>query len=546
MKGRALFTLSWSLTMMAATGFVSSARRTSQCTHAPITIVAPFRTTTRAKSRLKATPPLAFFQDAMVTMKAGFEQPIQALAAGSGDWKELLSSVFVMGGAAQSLPTMTLATQIQHIGETSLAALLVIAAVQGVNIMKQYSTNPLGELIVPPGLTIGVEDATKPSSTSCLLMDQKAVAPLTNQELTDLLCNANDTLISCEAKKGWYHVNRFLVLLLPFLAGQWGFAMLRFGHLFHIATILGLSKLYDVFKELPDLSMTTGDDVRPVFGDEPHVVVIGDSMSVGIGCSTKFDPDKNSGILSRIEQLELNKDDDPDEATGPVFPRALARTLSQRLGKPVSWRSGGVDGGDTQDIKKYLLPIIQEEVDSGKPPDIVVVLTGSNDLKHIISTDPEHCASVRGFRSNLMELVKQIQAISPNTQVVFPALPTYKLDQNSILNVFPLSFFLDGIIGVWDAQKIQAAKQSPSIHYVDLTVKEVNEWYKQLQRQDCNKQTTLIAADGIHPNAQCYAQWAKYVGNHLADTFVVEETATTQTSLKKSKNAKPAWGIPNI
>ena len=30
-----------------------------------------------------------------------------------------------------------------------------------------------------------------------------------------------------------------------------------------------------------------------------------------------------------------------------MFPRALARTLSQRLEKPVAWRSAGVDGGTT-------------------------------------------------------------------------------------------------------------------------------------------------------------------------------------------------------
>ena len=260
----------------------------------------------------------------------------------------------------------------------------------------------------------------------------------------------------------------------------------------------------------------------PAFGEEPHVVVIGDSMSVGIGVVNEFDPDKNSGIQYRIEHTKPGPGYDPSKlGCGPVFPRVLARSLSQRLGKPVSWRSGGVDGGDTEAIRKHLLPIIQEEVDKGKPPDVAVVLTGSNDLKQILSNR----ASVRGFRSNLMQLAKEIQTISPKTKIVFPALPTYRLDNNSILNVFPLSFFLDGIIAFWDAQKIQAAKQSPGVHYVDLTVQEVTSWYQQ-EKKATGERATLIAADGIHPNAPCYAKWANYVGNTLADIFLVKKPFT--------------------
>ena len=461
--------------------------------------------------------------------------------------------------AAPPFNTMALATQIQTVGETCLAALLVIAAVQGAFITKQYASNPLGELIVPPGPTVGVEDATiRPAATTDSKND-KALSPFTTslspQELEKILCDSNDTQVSCAAKKGWYHVNRFLVLLLPFLVSQWSFAMLRFGHLFHMACILSLAKIYDLFKQLPemtDVQNETATTAAPAFGDSPHIVVIGDSMSVGIGCVNEFDPDKNSGILYRIEQLEP-EDGENASNTGPVFPRALARTLSQRLGKPVSWRSAGVDGGDTRDIQKYLLPIIQEEVDKGQAPDIVVVLTASNDLKHILSSDPENSASVRGFRSNLMELVKQIRTISPKTKVVFPALPTYRLDRNSILNVFPLSFFLDGLIGLWDAQKIQAAMQIPGgiAHYVDLTVQEVNAWYKQDQERNNggSEPTTLLAADGIHPNARCYAKWANYVGNHLVDTLQVEEEATNNEAASsnvkttKNLNQKPIWGV---
>jgi lysophospholipase L1-like esterase len=119
---------------------------------------------------------------------------------------------------------------------------------------------------------------------------------------------------------------------------------------------------------------------------------------------------------------------------------------------------------------------------------------------------------VRGFQSNLLSLVQDIRELSPNTQVVFPALPTYRLDPDSILNVFPLTTFLDRLMGFWDAQKMHAAEKCPNIvQYVGLNSDTVNEWYKAANGG------SLLAADGIHPNAKCYDQWATHLGNVLAD-----------------------------
>jgi len=443
--------------------------------------------------------------------------PIAFLQQATSSWQGILSSALVVGGAtaASSSTTTTLAgwaTQLQSIGETALAALLVIAAVQGVFITKQYETNPLGELIVPPGITMGVEDASRamPSKNDDK-NDSNNNKTLSNEELEILLCTPSDTQFTCATKKSWF---KFLnLLLLPMLMAGQG-AVLQCGHLLHLSCIMGLAHLWDGFKQLPAPQQeytVVKEEAAPFDSDNPHVLVLGDSMAVGIGCVDAFDPNKNSGILYRIEQLEESHNEKDTgtssvcESSGPLFPRALARTLSQRLGKPVSWRSAGVDGGDTLAIQKHLLPIVQEEVDNGNAPDVVVVLTGSNDLKRILS--PQDRASVRGFLSNLMELSMKIRAISPKTKVVFPALPTYRLDQYSILNVFPLSLFLDGIIGLWDSQKIQAAKQSDGVVYVDLTASQVRSWYHKVRLDHGGKQPTLIAADGIHPNAQCYAIW---------------------------------------
>lgn len=415
--------------------------------------------------------------------------------------------------------------------------------------MHQYATNPAGELIVPPGLTLGEEDATtNEDGSSCTVSNGSPTAVLSStgsrskcqkvkeslQGIEDLIYKENAESLKVNVKKGWYHVNRLLILLVPVAIEQFGFLALQYSHLMHLAVIMGLVHVYDLFQALPDTANRVDISDEPEFdSDKPHVVVLGDSMGVGIGCVNEFDPDKNSGILRRIEQVQPEQDGGDREAYGPVFPRMLARTLSQKLGKPVTWRSAGVDGGDTNHIRHYLLPVIQEEVDKGRPPDVVVILTGSNDLKHIIQTDEETGgrASVRGFRANLMRLANEIHEISPHSRVVLPALPTYRLDNNSILNIFPLSLFLDGLIGFWDAQKKHVADRCPGVMHVDLKLQDVFGWYKEECYGDrCDKaEPTLLAADGIHPNAKCYSKWGKFVANAIVDRVVDSESTKPKT-----------------
>ena len=383
--------------------------------------------------------------------------------------------------------------------------------------MHQYATNPAGELIIPPGLTLGTEDASKimeelnldPCEETTLIGEKHQQMMDSIQEIENLVCLRNDESIQANMKRGWYQVNRLLILFVPLAIEQFGFAALQYSHMMHLAVIMGLVHIYDFFQRLPNTQEEILISDQPEFGENPHIVVLGDSMGVGIGCVNEFDPDKNSGILRRIEQVEA----DPEQkgGFGPVYPRILARTLSHRLNRPVTWRSAGVDGGDTNQIRHHLLPVIQDEVDKGKPPDVVVVLTGSNDLKHIIQTDSETGgrASIRGFRANLMTLVHEIHAISPTTRIVFPALPTYRFDTNSILNIFPLSLFLDALISFWDAQKIHIANQCPGVMHVELKLKDVYNWYAEESGRG-REEPTLLAADGIHVSL-VHSRWQLFL-----------------------------------
>ena len=486
---------------------------------------------------------------------------------------QFLQQVSDMLFLSPATTSMTTAHMIQTAGEASFAGMIAIAAVQGAMVMRQYATNPNGGLIVPPGLTEGDEDASTAGDTKILstklssehtlkeptfVTKIKKCKAMTDCQVEAAVCDTEDTEISCGLKKTWFHATTqvMAVALVPVaaIAGpSLGLAawMMRYGHLLHMGVIFGLAHIFDFFRKLPDVesctaSRTTGgqlDETTFASSDHPRILVLGDSMGVGIGSCEIFDPAKVYDIpLHKEEHLaETGEELEKQELPGPVFPKALASALSQRLGKPVSWRSAGVDGGSTEDIAEHLLGVVQDEVNKGTPPAMVVVLSGSNDLKHIINIGGDRSASVKGFRSNLMQLAQQIQTISPDTKVVYPSLPTYRLDHNSILNIFPLSVFLDSIIGFWDAQKKTVAEQCPGVIHVGLKVSDVNSWYK----TEDGEEVSLIAADGIHPNARCYEQWGSFVANSLADKISATQRQTKTPKHTTNKltqhNLKPGY-----
>lgn len=507
-------------------------------------------------------------------MLEGLVEPFSALAQHASAIPQLAQqmSQTLLVSPVEPLSTARL---IQTAGEASFAGLFGIAAAQGAMVMKQYQNNPDGGLIVPPGLTVGSEDATNANNNGNTFSIAQEVstknfglqkkAPLTEAEVEALVCDTEDSEFSCSMKKQWYHVTTqimaiALVPLAAFAGPTWGLAawMMRYGHIMHLAVLFGLSHIYDFFRKLPEISATYCDASKtnkcapivqePIFTDDhPRVVVLGDSMCVGIGTCEVFDDQKVYDIpLHKEEHLAASEEEYLKTSVtlpGPIFPKVLAKTLSQRFQKPVAWRSAGVDGGSTLDIAEHLMGVVQDEVDKGQAPDLVVVLTGSNDLKHLL----DGSASVKGFRSNLMSLAKEIQTISPKTKVVFPALPTYRMDKQSILNVFPLSVFLDSFMGVWDAQKRTAADKVPGVMHVDLTVAEVNNWYKVDEGQQtlCGgdpAEVSLIAADGIHPNARCYEKWGEFVGNSLADQIAASQNPSkSEPEEPLLQNHQPAY-----
>lgn len=486
--------------------------------------------------------------------------------------------------------------RVQRMGETIFAAMFFVALTQAAVALAQYRTNPSGQLIIPPGATYGTafpenqqrRVATSKSSKVGVQRSnstQKDPMPEKNSirsEARDAIAtdenNSNISTDTSQYSRIVHRINRWLILLIPVANQKLGWLLRRNTHLFHFGFIMTLAGLFDVpnrwiasfqqgalppSESLRNVSERSPSSVaalmKPSWNTrisdlfsavtntfrgssksslgEKRIIVIGDSLAVGLGSVGIFDATKNNSMpFYRIENVDPSAK--RNRGSGPVFPRAIAETLSNLSKKSVHWRSAGVDGGDIAHIHEHCLGLIEEELQRGHNPDAVVVLCGMNDLKYFVSS-PFRQAGPRAFRKRLHRLIRAIENLSPDTKIILPMFPTQMFRANSPLNIFPLNFFLDGVVGFWDSQKklVTDRYPSPNVMYVGLRPSEIYSWYQSKDQSAISEQRTymeedkktsslamnqdegLIALDGIHPNAKCYTMWGKFLGRELWESF---------------------------
>jgi lysophospholipase L1-like esterase len=434
------------------------------------------------------------------------EAASRALHSTGLDFSTMSSTGSIRDAAIVTLSASSIMLRIQKMGENLFVAAFLIALLQAIVALAQYRTNPSGQLIEPPGLTVGVESPCTPVLKDWYLVEHPS---LLVKDQGNELSVKNATELSSPFQDIINRVNRWMFLLIPWASQQFAFLLERNTHLFHLGFFMTLAQLFDIpnrfFAKVPPEEDEYESELTIVA--PKRLVVIGDSLAVGLGSINVFDPDKNnSAPFYRMENLKEGGGE------GPVFPRVLAHTLADHTQEPVQWRSAGVDGGDVQLIDEYCLGVIEEECAQGKPPDLVVILCGPNDLKAFFS-NPLKSASPREFRKRLTTLITRIRILSPNAIVLLPSLPAQMFHRHSPLNIFPLSFFLDTVVGIWESQKKLVADKFPSrkVLYLGLSPSEIYDWYQSSEHEH----STLIAADGVHPNARCYAFWATTMGNKL-------------------------------
>ena len=265
--------------------------------------------------------------------------------------------------------------------------------------------------------------------------------------------------------------------------------------------------------------------------DRIRILVIGDSLAIGVGCIETFHVAQNNS-LALIENTGAGID-----RQGPVFPQVLARTLSRCFRLPVQWQSAGVDGGDVYDIRSFCLDIVKQEC-STKGVDIVVVLFGMNDLKRLLLENPiqfffdkkkQAFGGLNQFRQGIEMLLADIRSHAPEAVVVFPEMPI----QTSI---FPLGLMMDCLVGLWERLKKMVVRGRRNAMYLEINLTEISHMYHSNNKnygtpgdalmdehgfevmEECNgskHDDILLSLDGVHPNKKLYRKWAELVGRKL-------------------------------
>mmetsp|Transcript_51184 Transcript_51184/g.120283 ORF Transcript_51184/g.120283 Transcript_51184/m.120283 type:complete len:403 (-) Transcript_51184:473-1681(-) len=278
----------------------------------------------------------------------------------------------------------------------------------------------------------------------------------------------------------------------------------------------------------------------------PHrnVLIIGDSLVVGIGCKDK-----------------------------PILPQALCRQMAQLLKVDISWRSLGVNGADVRTIHKNVLEAVravkienQRKMDeaeatakggaeltrnetrkrfpkeeilehlqqwqvvragselvnfararlsshgsalplrSSPPPppspsiDAVVVMVGLNDFKKIFFG---RTSSV--FRRDLDLFLTDLRAeVGDQCVVVLPAIP---LEETTLPE--PVKSIMILLCNTFDSEKRKTATQQALVHFIPKPAIEI--WQRAKDRYG-----NIVARDGVHPNEAGYTAFAEYLGQELA------------------------------
>jgi lysophospholipase L1-like esterase len=542
-----------------------------------------------------------------LSLSSSFGTDLLSILVGEDHHNTWTSTIIIVGLPffwTQSSSSSSWTSSLQQLGEVSFLTLLCVALLQGALAVFQYRTNPSGELMIPPGLTVGEELPTTTAATTSKQQDswpvvttamsstspsnstRKVATPFfieTLQQRQQQDDNNNKPQEQSRYTSILQQTNRWVLVLIPWLAGHANNILQRNAHLLHIGSILTLTSILDLPQSFlqnyqkrklregrQHWNATTSS--APLLslcqGDTEHLIVIGDSLAVGLGTVDQFDKNKtNKRPYCRIENVGTSnttrhtpttttsttttrlKD---DNNASPAFPKSLARTLSQQLQKRVTWRSAGVDGGDITRIRQYCLGVIEEDVKAGKTPDVVVILCGANDMKYCLSNPFQTSNWPKAFRSKLTTLIKEIQSIAPEVTVILPAIPTQMFHKNSPLNVFPLGLLLDIMVGFWDWQKKLVADSfnSKAVQYIGLSPREVSCWYHGTyagaSQQGLKGTVTLIARDGVHPNVRCYTNWAEAIGKKLLRVFQKSSSRSSVPTPGGGRNTAALIPAPDV
>jgi len=243
--------------------------------------------------------------------------------------------------------------------------------------------------------------------------------------------------------------------------------------------------------------------------------VAGDSTACGVGCETT-----PVGSAGGGDGGDRGKEDGKASrgGRGPTLAVTFADAVGEKLGANVEWRALGFKGADVRSLRDKLIPALREamsaddaEASSSSAPDAVVLMCGINDAKHSIvgrtSSD---------FRNELRELVREVRdVVGDRCVVVLPATP---LDAATLFPP-PLAWVATRMNDLWDAQKAHVSEIADNVLFVSKPGVDALRARVAEETGRVAHNISLICRDGIHPNDDGYAAWARHIADECLPTL---------------------------
>ena len=206
-----------------------------------------------------------------------------------------------------------------------------------------------------------------------------------------------------------------------------------------------------VLSHLPKLPEASGLRYGKVPGRDPlRLLVFGDSTAAGVGVEYQ-----SEGLVG-----------------------ALARDLSERFGRGVTWQLYARSGVTSGTLRAFFLPSATSE-----PFDLVFLSIGVNDVMNLRHT--------RQFAGDLAAILDALRVASPEAWIIVPGVPRMERFDS-------LPDPLGGILGA-------------RAHRMNHTARRVIEGrYRVIHTKPWPIGTAgFFAVDSFHPSAIGYAAWAK-------------------------------------
>ncbi|NPD45364.1 MULTISPECIES: SGNH/GDSL hydrolase family protein [unclassified Lentimicrobium] len=221
--------------------------------------------------------------------------------------------------------------------------------------------------------------------------------------------------------------------------------------------------------------------------------------ATGIEGNVKVNSDKSLRLLCIGESSMAGVGAEThEEAIGGT----IAKEISSRLNTNVYWRVYARNGYTAKRVRFKILPKITE-----RNFDIIVIALGANDSFAMNSP--------KTWRENIIALLKDTQALFPNTPIVFMNMPPIK--------EFPafsrlIRFSVGNLVDMLGKELDETIKSFDDVYFSQELIT-VESWKKKYQVEG---KASEFFSDGVHPSKFTYQVWAKDVVDFIIEKKILK------------------------